>query len=67
MSLGKWDVRRMFLLGYGDKYERFMYHVVEKGTNLVETVRKTHKNVQRGSVIADLSGFNLRQHGCLRC
>jgi len=69
MSLGQCDIRKLALTGLLDKAHRNIYYTLEKASAKIREIRQTEKgkDVNNVILIMDVSGFNLRTHGCLRC
>lgn len=67
ITIGDFDIRKAVVNGNGGKLLRYIDRIFEDATSLVRKMAKQYKNVTRGWVIVDMSGFNLVEHGCLGC
>ena len=47
------------------RYQAYMYE--KASAKIRESAKKSGKDVSQWILLTDLSGFNIRQHGCLSC
>jgi len=68
-QIGQWDLRRVVISGQQEKYTRFTIYLFERVAARVRELnaQSAAKNITEYILLTDLAGFNLRQHGCLRC
>jgi len=61
------DIRQGVLGGKEERLLRYIDKAMEEVTTVIRRVGKEKRNVTRGQLIIDFNGYNLVQHGCLRC
>ncbi|XP_021943090.1 SEC14-like protein 2 [Folsomia candida] len=64
---GTIDLRRALVQGKGEKLMRYVDKGLQEACTLVRNLGQEYKNITRGHLIINLDGFNIMQHGCLRC
>ncbi|XP_035707808.1 SEC14-like protein 1 isoform X2 [Folsomia candida] len=67
LSVDEIDIRKAIVNGKGDRLLRFVDRAFEEVTQLVNDLGNKYKNITRAQFIVNLSGYNLVEHGCLRC
>jgi hypothetical protein len=67
-NIGAIDVRKQVVRGNGKLFSRYGIQAIERALARREVASKMFgKNVTQILIIADYSGFSLRQHACLSC
>jgi len=64
---GEWDVRNAVLTGRAGRVIRYINKALESGARMVRQLQYSGKNITRLSLIIDLDGFSIAQHGCVAC
>jgi len=66
---GKWSVRKFVLSGKRDVYNKYLTRISEHmATKVREQAAKTgNNNITQHISLYDLSGYNIREHGCVAC
>jgi hypothetical protein len=67
MQVSTHDVRKAIIQG---KLKRYYRYIDKKSEELVQVLMKfedKYQNVTRGNNLIDFKGYNVIQHGCLRC
>ncbi|XP_035707856.1 SEC14-like protein 2 isoform X2 [Folsomia candida] len=67
VSVDELDIRKSVVNGKTERLLRFVDKGLEEAAQIVNTLGKKYKNVTRGQIIINLFGYNLVEHGCLRC
>lgn len=62
--LGRLDIRRIILTGKKKQFYRYFDRTLEI---MQRMLHESPANVSTAFIILDLSGVNLKQHGCLQC
>jgi len=65
--VGEWDAREIALSGNGDRFKRYMDHILEDVTELVRMSYKSGRNITQFSLILDLRDYDTIKNGCPQC
>ena len=68
VKLGDWEIRHILIRGKLNDALRMLYKLMELTmTKIRDHAKEFQTNVTDFNTLIDLSGFNLREHGCFAC
>jgi len=66
-DVGGLDLRSAVLSGRDSRFLRYIDKSIDEACDVVRERGEIYGNITRGHLIANAKGYNLVQHGCLRC
>jgi hypothetical protein len=67
LDVGGLDLRKSLIQGKYERLSRYADKAMQESCTLVRELGHQYKNITRGHLILNLEGYNVMQHGCLRC